>query len=356
MLLLHFLGKKANSSCTLAQGMSYLTRAPRAIQKEGKLLWSNAVIPGTKTELGAYVCSCPIPITFFFLHQDMARAVYGAGFYPSVSLSIALHVKCMRILSAVKNLLFPHFLADKLSLLWFSICAGCLVTHLVCFPRNFFPKSWKWSREGAAVQAVFNEGRVWGKCEGVSSAACGFPEAHPGPFLSFLHQLHMSSLTVPSVLWCWWMSLDSSEMVGSCRTPVGMLCGCFHFSEGAAGIGRGGACWLHRKVWLSCEVRRKISLAAFHQSCSFWRGDEIQTLVLVLLPDSQIAVWLSILESLTVHSSVALSFTWESQKSLSSHLGEFLENISHPCSFFWEDEVVFRWSPKTKLPVVFIYP
>lgn len=128
----------------------------------------------------------------------------------------------------------------------------------------------------------------------------------------------------------------------------------------------GDAVWMLSFLRKSCRARQRwglltsqestICLAPFYQSCSFWRGDEIQILVLVLIPDSEIAMWLSTLESLTVHSSAALSFTLESQKSLSSHSGEFLENISHPCSFFWEDEVVFRWSLKTKDPIVFIYP
>lgn len=52
----------------------------------------------------------------------MARAVYGAGFYPFVSLSFALLVKYMRIIRAVKNQLFPPSLAEKLSLLCFSSC------------------------------------------------------------------------------------------------------------------------------------------------------------------------------------------------------------------------------------------
>lgn len=250
MLLLHFLGKKANSSCTLAQGKGYLTQTPRAIQKEGKLLWSNAVIFGTKTELGPYICSCPIPITFF-LHQDMARAVYGAGFYPSVSLSIALLVKCMRIIRAVKNLLFPHSLAEKLSLLWFSLVfSGRLVTHLVCFPRNFFPKSWK-SKERTAVQAVFDERRVWGECEGVSSAARGFPEAHPGPFLSFLHQLHMSSLTVP------FSTLMLVDVTG------------FQWDDRKLQNSSGDAVWVLSFLRRSCRDRQRWGLLTSQESLAF---------------------------------------------------------------------------------------
>lgn len=89
----------------------------------------------------------------------MARAVYGAGVYPSVSLSIALLVKYMRIIRAVENLLFPPSLAEKLILLWFSICAGSLRSLLACSIHTSglysqdFPKSWKCSRERAALQS-----------------------------------------------------------------------------------------------------------------------------------------------------------------------------------------------------------
>lgn len=58
-------------------------------------------------------------------------------------------------------------------------------------------------------------------------------------------------------------------------------------------------------------------------SCSFGRGDEIQMLVLVFILDSKISMWLNTLERLAVCSNAALSFTWESQKSLVSFSFQF---------------------------------
>lgn len=79
----------------------------------------------------------------------------------------------MRIIRAVKNLLFPHSLSEKLSLLWFPICAGSLRSLLTCsthtsglFSQEFLlPKSWKCSRERVVVQAVFKLGLMRGGSE-----------------------------------------------------------------------------------------------------------------------------------------------------------------------------------------------
>lgn len=83
-------------------------------------------------------------ITLFFLHQDMARAVCGAALSPSVSLSIALVVKYMRIIRAVKKA-FPPFpcretqLALCLLMCWFSWDPYWLaaLTHLACISRIY---------------------------------------------------------------------------------------------------------------------------------------------------------------------------------------------------------------------------
>lgn len=246
----------------------------------------------------------------------------------------------MRIRGAVKNLSSPIPLWRS------SACSGFLyvlalwdhywlatLTHLASILRNFsFSKSWKCSRRGQWCRALrlclsWDSGgkslrQVWGS---LFRAACGFSESNPGPSCTSCTSCTCPPLLSFPELWCCWMSQDSSEMVGSCRTAVGILCGCFCFLR--------KSCRDRQRWGLLTSQESTTCLAPYHQS-SFWRGDEIQMLVLILIPDSEIAVWLSTLESLSVHSTAALSFTWESQKSLSSHLGEFLESISHPCSFF----------------------
>lgn len=105
----------------------------------------------------------------------MAKSVCGAAFSPSVSLSIPLLVKYTRIVRAVKNLLFPPSLAEKLSLRCVCLSAGSreILIDLQCshiwlvFPGLILPGELEAQQgERAAVlsaQAVFKLGLMRGE-------------------------------------------------------------------------------------------------------------------------------------------------------------------------------------------------
>lgn len=140
-----------------------------------------------------------------------------------------------------------------------SILTCSTHTSGLYFQDLSFLKSWKCSRERGQQCWVLKLCLSWDSWEGslwqvwVSPAACGFPGVHPGPFLHQLHVFYLPPSPFQHQLWCWWMSLDSTEVVGDCKTPVAMLCVCSCFSERAVEIGREGACCLQGKVgsvWL----------------------------------------------------------------------------------------------------------